>query len=243
MKKIFLYLLVIGVTMASCRKDDPNPNTDVEVDATTQNGYDDEAITKFLQDNYFDEKGNVKGFNGDIKPDSTHVKLADLQPVKLPSGVVFIKREGAQPTAGKTIGATDSIKIMINAVSFKATNDNNNIALRSPATFQNTIMGSGIPMVDPAFYYVKQNVLDAATTEVAKQRSYYEIEGFREALQLFTSFDMQDSDNYNLQGVILVPSRAAFGKEPHFNYTGFSLKDRSFVINFQMYNTYTRVVP
>lgn len=243
MKKIFLYLLLGSIALTSCRKD-PTIITEPELDAATQNSYDDQAAHRFLEEHYFDEKGNVQSFTDVIKPDSTHVKLSLLNPVTLPSGVVYIMRDGAQPTNGKTVTATDSIKIMQNAIAYKATKtDDDGIAFRKVFPFVNTISGSGIPEVDPLYYYVKQKYLNDATTDAAKLRSYYEIEGFKEALMKFQSFDIPDSHDYNLQGLIIVPSRAAFGKDPHFNYSGISFKDRSFIFNFQLYNTYTRHTP
>jgi len=99
---------------------------------------------------------------------------------------------------------------------------------------------TGVPQEDPAYYYVKQSVLDAASAGVAKERSYYEIEGFREALQKFKAFDLPEDADYNLQGVIIVPSRAAFARDAHFNYNNISLRNRSFVFNFQVYKSMTR---
>ncbi|MGZ5192746.1 MAG: hypothetical protein ACXWVV_02290, partial [Kaistella sp.] len=71
----------------------------------------------------------------------------------------------------------------------------------------------------------------------AKLRSYYEIEGFQEAIKKFQAYDIPDDSNYNLQGVIIVPSRAAFARDAHFNYTGLAFRNRSFVFNFQIYKS------
>ena len=134
----------------------------------------------------------------------------------------------------------DIIRLMSTTITYIATNTDNKIAYTSPYIFRNTISGTGIPEVDPPYYNVKQSVLDNATLELAKQRSFYEIEGFKEALQKFKAFDMPDESNYNLQGVIIVPSRAAFARDAHFNYSGVAFKDRSFVFNFQVYKTTPR---
>lgn len=236
--------MIGGLAFTSCKKDDTETETDVEVDAATQNAYDDEAITKFLNDNYLDTKGNVKAFSDTDTSDDNYKKLSELSPIKLPSGVVYIIRDEAQPDPGKVITGTDSLKIMMNAITYKATKVDDVVALRSASSFKNTISGTGIPEVDPAYFYVRQKaVLDKATTDAAKQRSYYEIEGLKEALLKFKSFEIPDANDYNLQGVIIVPSRAAFAKDAHYNYTGLSFKDRSFVFNFQLYNAYTRVEP
>lgn len=81
--------------------------------------------------------------------------------------------------------------------------------------------------------------LDAANANntVKVTNSYFEIEGFQEAIKLFKSFTNDVTANYNLQGLIIVPSRAAFAKDPHYNYVGASLNDYSFFFNFQLYGS------
>lgn len=235
MKKIFLIALA-SLAIVSCR-DESTPEQIKKVSVETQNSYDDQAATKFLETHYLDAKGNIKEWK---ETDATQVKLSALNPVKLPSGVIYVVRAGAQPESGTTIGTTDVISLMTNATTYLATETDGKVAYNSQFAFKNTIAGAGVPETDPAFYYVKESVLTKATTDAAKQRSYYEIEGFREALQKFKAFNIPASDNYNLQGVIIVPSRAAFARDAHFNYTGVSLNDRSFVFNFQVYSSRAR---
>ncbi|WP_417430561.1 hypothetical protein [Halpernia sp.] len=241
MKKIILGFVLLTMTLNSCKTDSSEDLPVAPVyDAATQNSYDDQAIVKFLSDYYMDARGNIKPFTSTDVPSATKVKLADLNPVTLPSGVVYIMRVGAQPTSGTTIGTTDIIRLMSNSLTYQATNTNNVIAFTSPQTFRNGVTGSGVPEVDPGYYYTKQSIVDAGDV---KSHSYYEIEGFGEALRKFQAYNIPDSDNYNLQGVIIVPSRAAFGKDPHFNYSGYSLNDRSFIFNFQVYKTEARPTP
>lgn len=239
MKKIFLYIALASVSLAACRDDDDQRETVEEVAVAVQNGYDDEAAIKYLDTHYLDAKGNVKVF---IEGDKVNVKLADLNPVTLPSGVIYVVRPGAQPDPATPIGNTDVISLMSNTTAYVATNTDNKVAYASPFGFKNTIAGMGVPEVDPAYYYVKTSVLKNATAPLAKERSYYEIEGFKEALQKFGAYNIPDSDNYNLQGVIIVPSRAAFARDPHFNYVGISLRNRSFIFNFQVYKSRERVM-
>lgn len=238
MKKIFLYMVLAAVTFNAC-KDDDDDTTEETVTLDTRNSYDDEAAQKFLQEYYLDDRGNLKAFDNDDDSDDNYTKLADLEPVKLPSGVIYIVRPGAQPEPGTTIGESDILHLMVNATTYVATNTDGTVEFTSASTFQNTI-ASGNVIVDPAYYYVKQSVLDDATTDAAKQRSYYQIEGLREGLEHFKAFNMSDGDNYNLQGVIIVPSRAAFARDSHYNYTNISYNDRSFVFNFQVYKTEAR---
>lgn len=235
MKKTFLFLALASLAITSCRKDDEQIAQEVSIE--TQNSYDNESAIKFLQTHAFDAKGNLKDY---VATDTTQVKLADLNPVTLPSGVIYVVRPGAQPEPGTNIGGTDILRLMSTTVTYVASNTDNIIGYTSPYVFRNTISGSGIPEVDPAYFYVKQSVLDNATGELAKQRSFYEIEGFREALTKFKAYNISDESNYNLQGVIIVPSRAAFARDAHFNYSGISFKDRSFVFNFQVYKTTPR---
>lgn len=235
MKKTFLFLALASIAITSCRKEDDEIVPEVNIE--TQNSYDDQAAEKFLQTHYLDLKGNIKDY---VDTDTTHVKLASLNPITLPSGVIYVMRSSAQPVPGKSIGSTDILRLMSTTVTYVATNIDNVSSYNSPFTFRNTVAGSGIPEVDPAYYNVKQSVLDNATGELAKQRSFYEIEGFKEALQKFKAFDIPDESNYNLQGIIIVPSRAAFARDMHFNYSGIGFKDRSFVFNFQVYKTTPR---
>ena len=235
MKKIFLYTAVAMITLSACRKDDENS---VEtVDIQTQNAYDDEAIVKFLDQYYFDQEGNIKQFSSSDDSDDLYPKLSSYSPVKLPSGVTYIVRPGAQPAAGKTIGATDAIKLMGSSTSYIARKTDGIVAFNNGVTFRNTITGSGVPENDPYYYYAKKSVRNT----YEKERSFFEIEGFREALVNFKSFEIPDSDNYNLQGVIIVPSRAAYARDENVNDAqAVKFTDRSFVFNFQVYKTSER---
>ncbi|MCQ4034292.1 hypothetical protein [Kaistella montana] len=233
MKKTILFLALASIAVVSCRKDDTEDTVE-EVSVETQNNYDDQAAKNFLETHYLDAKGNIKELTA---TDAVNTKLADLNPVTLPSGVIYIMRAGAQPEPGEAIGNYDLIRLMVRATNYVATKTDNVVSFSSAQTFKNTISGAGVPEVDPAYFYVKKSVLDNATTDATKQRSYYEIEGFQEALKKFKAYDIPDESNYNLQGVIIVPSRAAFARDSHYNYSGISFKDRSFVFNFQIYKT------
>ncbi|WP_226064165.1 hypothetical protein [Kaistella polysaccharea] len=232
MKKTFLYLAIASVTFNSCRKDENVAAPEVSIE--TQNSYDDQATAAYLQNHYLDAKGNVQFL---AESDKTNIKLADLNPVTLPSGVVYIIRNGAQPEPGTVIGDTDILSLMHNTVTFVATNTDNKVEFTSPYPFRNTIAGTGTPEIDPLYYFAKESVRNAAKDDLQKQRSFYEIEGFREALQKFKAFNLEVDSNYNLQGLIIVPSRAAFARDAHYNYTGIGFKDRSFIFNFQVYKS------
>ncbi|RXM37629.1 hypothetical protein BOQ62_21990 [Chryseobacterium sp. CH21] len=242
MKKIFLYILAGSLCFSACKKDD-DVSTYVEPeDIATQNTYDDQAISKFMNENYLDAQGNIKAFSSTDTADDNEKKLSELSPITLPSGTIYIIRTGAQPPADPdpnydpTIKTDDVIKFMGRVYSYLAVNSDGNTSFQSKATFLNTIDGSGIPAIDPMYYYVKKSILDAGTTDAAKKASYYQISGFREALQKFKSFKNLSSETpYNLQGVIIVPSRAAFARNPHYPYLNTSYRNKSFIFNFQIY--------
>lgn len=238
MKKIFLFLAVASLAVTSCRKDDDNSSTTTEVSIETQNSYDDAAIKQFLKDNYFDAKGNIKAFSSTITTDDNEIPLENYSPVTLPSGVVYILRN--TPTNGKTIASNDILRIMQVSNTYVATkNTDGAIKFDSQYTFRNTVTSTGTPEVDPAYFYVKNSILTSDTYK-DKTRSYFEIEGLKEGLNYFKSYEIADSEDYNMQGVIIVPSRAAFARDDHFAYSSYSFRNRSFVFSFQIYKADTR---
>lgn len=238
MKKIFLYSALASLTLFSCRKDD-NPTYKEPEDIATQDSYDNQAIQKFLHKHYLDDSGNIKIFDDNDPSDDNNTPLISLNPVTLPSGVIYIVRNGAQPTSGTSIGSTDIIRMMNKGKAYLAYSVDDNVDFYSSAyDFDNTIDGPGVPSVDPMYYYVTQSTID--NMAAGKTRSYFEIEGLREGLQHFQAFDQPDSASYNLQGVIIVPSRAAFARDPHYSYGGYNYRNRTFVFNFQIYKSTPR---
>lgn len=235
-----------SLCFSACKKDDDVATYVEPEDIAVQNTYDDQSIDKFLDANYLDTQGNIKAFSATDTADDHQTKLSAMipAPVKLPSGVVYIVRNGAQPSTGTTIGATDITRTMMRAKTYLAANTDGNVAFISGSdmTPYNTIDGSGSPVIDPKFYYISPDdlLIKNASTDAAKQSSYYVIEGYNEALQKFKAFDQPDGSPYNLQGVIIVPSRAAFARDAHYNYSGYSFRNRTFVFNFQVFKTTAR---
>lgn len=243
MKKIFLYILAGSLCFTACKKDDEVETFVEPDDIAVRNSYDDQAIQKYMDENYLDAQGNIKAFSSTDAADDNEKKLSQLNPVKLPSGVIYIVRTDAQPATGVTIeaNAATQIRTMIRANYYLATNTDGNVAFGAGGSLTNTINGGGSPLTDPLFYYAKKSIRDAAPTDIAKQRSYYEIEGFQEGLTYFKGYaNKADGDAYNLQGVIIVPSRAAFARDAHYNYNNFSLKNTTFVFNFEIYKANPR---
>lgn len=251
MKKILFAFLLVLVVLGACKEDDYLTPTFPQLDQTEQNKYDDEAIAAYLENTYINSRGKLTESKTDINNDSiNNRKLADLNPITLPSGVVYIIIPDAQPTSGSNVMPDDFLQFQQVGTTMRAVKTDNKIQFANQLSFFNTIDGSGVPLSDPQWYHVKQSVLDAAKAKADKdptednkartKKSYYEIEGFQEAIQKFKSFNLPEDADYNLQGIIIVPSRAAFAKEPHFNYVGIGLNDFSFVFNFQLYKARTR---
>ena len=236
MKKSLLYFAIASMTLFSCKNDDDDDTVEEVSNITEQNSNDDAAILKYMDEHYLDSQGNIKTFSSTDTTDDNYTKLSGLNFQKLSSGVIVIVRDGAQPDPGTTIGTTDIIRLMHKTTTFVSTKENNEITYTSEFSFANTIESGGVPQVDPAFYYVKQSVMDDSD----KGRSYYEIEGFQEGLKYFKSFDKADSENYNLQGIIIVPSRAAFARDSHYPYSNISWRNRTFIFDFQVYKTTAR---
>lgn len=238
MKKIFLYILAGSLCFAACKKDDEVETFVEPEDINVRNSYDEQAIQKFMDNNYLDSQGNIKAFSSTDASDDNEKKLSQLNPQTLPSGVIYIKRDGAQPNPGVTLNTDSSstdatlIKTMMRANYYLATDTDGNIALTYYGSLLNTLDGSGSPYTDPTFYYAKKSLLSDT-----KPRSYYEIPGFKEGLKYFQGYNnLPNSELPNLQGVIIVPSKAAFARND--NYYG--LKNITFVFNFQIYNAQTR---
>lgn len=244
MKKILLGLALSVVVLQGCKKDREEEQV-VVIPIEDQNAYDDAAAIKFMESNYFNDKGVITAFDDTVTTDDNYPKLSSYPHETLPSGVIYIVRNtaGAQPEPGKVIQPTDVISLMQVTKTYVATKTDDKIAYASESTFINNVTTSGVPSVDPAYFYVKQSVLDAyntANSTATVGRSFYEIEGLQEGLKYFKSFDNLDlSADYNMQGVIIVPSRAAYARDNTIYGTIYA--NRSFVFNFQLYNTRTRL--
>lgn len=237
MKKGILYISLALLSLQACRKE--NTVEDPEKITTTieeQNAIDDEAIVKYMETHYFDSRGNVRQFNETDTSDDNEPNLATYNPVTLPSGVVYIIRPGAQPNPGKTIGNDDVLHLMGSAYTYVPKKNNNEITFEFSAAVVNTINAGNI-LIDPFFYYAKEENLTANNVT----KDFYEIEGFQEGIRKFKSCEIPEEENYNLQGVILVPSRAAYGRKDNVYTSNVSkFYDRSFVFNFQIYKTTER---
>lgn len=241
MKKIFLYVLAGSLCFSACKKDDEVETYKEPEDINLQNTYDNEAIQKFLENNYLDAKGNIKPFSSTDSADDNETKLKDLNPQTTPSGAIYIIRATGQPNPGTAIGDTDVMRIMMRAKAYLAGNTDGNTSFLTSSNFSgfSPLDETGNPVSDPIFYYSKKSTRDIS----GKPKSYYEMEGFQEAIRKFKAFDQADSENYNLQGVIIVPSKAAYARDEHFNFgTQYSspFRNTTFIFNLQVYKSTPR---
>ena len=237
MKKILLYILLGTLSFTSCTREDDGSETEEVVSIETQNSYDDQAAQKFLKDHYFDPQGKVVAFNATDPADDNYPTLLTYNPVTLPSGVVVVMKPNAQPNPGKTINDKDVMRLTSISYSNIAKNTAEGIVFSAQQNFVNTIANSGTPEVDPVYFYTKNGKLNG------KDRTFYEIEGFQEGIKQFKSCEIPDVDNYNMQGLIIVPSRVAYARDSNvFDVPalGYKFNDRSFIFNIQVYKTDTR---
>lgn len=232
--------MIGAVGFTSCKSDTDDELVAEVVAIDTQNSYDDQAAIKFMKENYFDPQGKIVAFSATDPSDDNYPSLYSYNPVTLPSGVIIVKRPSAEPIPGKVINDKDVLRLTSISTTFVARSGAEGPIYSAQQSFKNTIMGSGVPEVDPTYFYTKNAQLNG------KDRSYYEIEGFQEGIKQFKSCEIADVDNYNMQGVIIVPSRAAFARDsnnydiPTANGSAIKFLDRSFVFNIQVYKTTTR---
>lgn len=240
-KKLGVCLLIFGLLSTACKRDDDNN----ELPQGEQNEVDDRALVDYLEDHYFDpERGLIKKYDEDDEEDDEYPTLMSTA-VKLTSGVWIVKRESVVAEGPSVVdNKTDSMLISFNSVRFKASYEqlaeNEAAYEKYTANFTNTIYSTGTPAWDPAFYYTE------ITEEMANNginESYFVIEGFVEGLKQFKSTMTNGSDLYNFQGAILIPSRAAYGRDlVYLNGTldGSSYRDNSFVFNFEIHQVLPR---
>lgn len=241
MKKWGITLLLAGVFIGGCKSDDD----DKDLPQEDQNQVDDQAIVAYLEDHYFDsERGLIKKYTDEVVEDETNPSLKTLG-VKLPSGVWVIKRPNVEAEGPSiTSNTQDSILISYNSTRFKATYEDLGESQKPynkfSVSFYNTIYSTGTAAWDPVFYHTKLTE-DMISKNI--DLSYFVIEGFVEGLKEFKSTQTNGSDLYNFQGAIVVPSRAAYGRD--FTYLGGALdpntyRDNSFVFNLELHKVLPR---
>jgi|SRR5690606_3521098 len=240
MKKWGLAIIAAGLIFTAC-KDDDNGFDELPLDE--QNQVDDDAIVEYLQNHYFDsERGLIKEFDADDESDDDFPTLY-AQGTKLSSGVWIVKREGVVaegPAADNN--AQDSILISYDVKMFKANYKDlqeGGKPYNPISPYSTTINGAGVGTWDPSFYYY--HIPETMNDNI--ELKHFVIEGFTEGLKHFNSTDNDGSDLYNFQGAIIVPSRAAFGRDLVYNGSSlnYNYRDISFVFNFELHKVIPRI--
>jgi major membrane immunogen (membrane-anchored lipoprotein) len=232
MKKYLAFILITSLVLTSCKKED-SPTIAPPIDISEQNSNDDAAIQNFLQDNTFTDNGKVVALTEDEKKAGLKKPLTAYKPTKLPSGVVYLHYY--EPIANPLVNKTDALSLQYIANMYISRPVNNKVILSNNLEFSSTIMGTGVARQDPYFYYTSPSKIPAGITA-----SYFEIEGLQEAMVNFRSCKLEPVDDYKLQGLIIVPSRAAYARDDHYKNYNVNWNDRTLVFNFQIYKAEAR---
>ncbi|MCB9203158.1 MAG: hypothetical protein H6604_08960 [Flavobacteriales bacterium] len=232
-------VFVVSVLIFSCNKDDNSGTVTYSVSQVNEN--DDVAIEKYLNEYYFDSAGNVKRI--DDTEDVTEEENAEQLSNKLmnfaekqDSGIWIVTREAVEADGDYVSFDNKNTTLQYNMFYFKSYKEDGTVYYRTPATSStfSTILYGFKPRENPYF-------LDAPLYNDGDVKSDYEIEGILEGLAKFKATNNADYTNYNLQGVIVVPSRLAYGRDKHYvNPTSTSAtkvetyEDYCFVFNFEV---------
>lgn len=246
-KKFFVTLIACSAVLVGCNNDDDNgidKNTTIPLEE--RNSIDDKAIKQFLEDYYLEPvKGKLTKFD-DVKDNEDDKYPALITYAKQdPLGYWYAENPNHSGT-DKTIESSDknSIYLHYQTTVFLATNDTvkaNNASQKfygafSLGNYDSSInAGDGSAKKDPSFYYT---TLSETNIKDGIKREHIELKNFAIALQHFKSTKRPISDLYNFQGIIILPSRLAFGRNKVYTGNGLSEytsnRDRTFIFNFEL---------
>ena len=252
-KKFFVTLIASSAFLVSCNNDDDNGvDKETKIPVEERKALDDKAINEILEDYYFSPKNGkltkfdtIKGNEDDAYPALKKLAKQD------PSGYWYAENPN-HIGKGSTVVSNDKTKIHLNYVSttFRGTNDmdktNNPLqkhygALSLGNNGSSIDTGDGSALTDPSFYYFIPSEIEAKNGVTRKN---VELTNFVEALKHFKSTDRSTQDGYNFQGVIILPSQLAYGRDKF--YTGNALseysqyRDVSFIYNIELVKTEER---
>lgn len=236
-KKFFVTLLATAAFFTSCKSDDDNN----ELSTEQQDSLDDQAIEEYLEQHYFSQdNGKITKFDtiAGNEDDKNNPSLKSLAK-KDPAGFYYAYRPGVTAD-GPSIVSNDDSKILISydVKTFEATNDTDIYKYKygTISNYANTInTGDGSATTDPSFYYYQ---LTSEQIKNGIKREHIELKYFAEALKKFKSTGRSGRELYNFQGVIILPSRLAYGRNKM--YTGSSVtanhayRNASFIFNFEL---------
>ena len=237
-KKFFVTLLATATLLTSCSSDDDSKELTIE----QRNSLDDQAIDELLDQYYFGLNGKLTKFDT-IKgnEDDKFPKLRKYA-VKDPAGYYYAVNP--EVTAkGSKIKSNDTSSILISyEMKYFISNDDESIKTKigSLYGYDSTIDGKGTATTDPDFFYFKPT-----DTEEAKgvKREHREFKNLIDGLKKFSATNTNGADLYNFQGVIILPSRLAFGREKYYTGSNLSnryLRDYNFVLNFELHQVKDR---
>ncbi len=223
MKQFWVLSLCTLITLASCGSDDDDGVTQISLEE--QNTQDDGAIITFLKSYYFDELGRVTEFDADDDSDDNETPLHDIA-IPLESGVWYVKND-AVIASGPAVTNEDTQTILLNYnfQVFSSINNEGEYNYGSLVSYASTTSTTGLPSWDIPFF---RKDLDEDSTY---EESYYEMEGFQEAIKFFNSTEKALDELYTFQGAIIVPSRMNYARDANYYqmYNGIA------VINFELY--------
>ncbi len=239
-KKFFIAFLASTALLTSCSNDDDGIK---EPNVETQNDLDDKAIKEYLADHYFHPLNGKPTAFDDIEGNDDDQYRRLEQDAKQIDGVWYVKNpDVAENAEGSVIKSNDESKILISydLKTFKANTEAKKTygALGTYGSSINLNDGSGV--YDPSFYYVE---IPAEQYKAGIRREHIEIKNLEKGLKQFKSTGTNHKDLYHFQGVVIIPSRLAFGREKAFTGTSLSdryLRDISFILSFELHQVEDR---
>ncbi|WP_295810860.1 hypothetical protein [uncultured Apibacter sp.] len=206
--------------LVSCSSDDNNTSS---LSIEEQNTADDTAIINFLNSYYFDDLGKVTKFSDAVTPQDKEPLSKNAKKSSLGYWIVTNPNADKGINDSLTADGKNNILIHYSLKYFIASEGGNGYS--TLYTSSSSIDNSGIAQEDPFFYKKPKN-------DTIKSENYYVIKGIVDGLKDFKPTNKSINDLYNvLQGVIIVPSRLAYGREE--NYT--NSKNATFILNFELY--------
>lgn len=242
-KKFFIAFLFSTAFLTSCNNDDDGIR---EPNIETQNQLDDDAIKGYLHDHYFHPTSGKPTAFDTIKgnDDDKYIRLENL--AKNIDGVWYVKNSDIveNPEGDQIISSEDSkILISFELKTFIASTENKNIygSLGSYGSSINSGDGSGI--YDPSFFY---RPISEAEYKAGIRKEHIEMQNLTKGLKQFKSTKTSSKDLYHFQGIVIIPSRLAFGRGKAFDGTSLSevyMRNISFILSFELHEVTPRITP
>ena len=244
-KKFFVTLIACSAVLVGCNNDDDSGvDKETKIPVEERNALDDEAILQYMEDHYFNPKnGKLTKFDTIIGNDDDAYPALKTLAKQDNLGIWYAENPNHKGT-GETIISNDSTSIYLNIVtsSFLATNSNDYKrkygSIGTVSYPWNSInIGDGSAIQDPYYYYFTPTEIE---TENGVKREHLELKNFVEGLKHFKTTERSVNDLYNFQGVIILPSRLAYGRNKVYS-AGYGIsenfgqyRDISYIFNFEL---------